>query len=101
MSELVPGYDPLPEDDDDTPDRWSDAQKSLYSRLIVAILDNPKMFRHPQEPAVVAEHWETTARNVAWIAAEMLDPEAGDLEFRDDETDEPVGYIIMTKRTLS
>lgn len=101
MSELVPGYDPLPEDEDDedppltpTPEHWTDQQNDLYSRFFTAVHDN--------EQAIDSiPSWKWVAHILGSVAAEMLDPESNDMLFTDMDTGDVIGHIKMKKRTLS
>ena len=56
----------------DTPDEWSAAQNALYIRMHRFVVENPRMFQHPNADDVPMEYWACTAHNVAWHAAELL-----------------------------
>ena len=56
----------------DTPDEWSTDQNALFMRMHRFMVENPRMFMHPQAADISAEHWACTAHNAAWHAADLM-----------------------------
>jgi len=71
----------------DTPDRWTDEQNEVYSRVLRFMATNPQAFVHPNAPLIDAEFWDVTCHNAAWFAAECAG-ECGKITFVDSDTNE-------------
>jgi hypothetical protein len=53
--------------------RWSPLARRVFNDTYDFVVNNPKLMRHPKQPPVKLEYWETTAWNAAWIAADAVD----------------------------
>ena len=67
----------------DTPDRWTEEQKTLYTRVLRFMETNGQVILHPSMPPVDPAHLATICHNAAFVAAEML--EHNQLRIIDDE----------------
>lgn len=59
----------------DTPEHWTAAQISVFTRTCRFMAQNQFAFHHPGAPLLSVEHWQTVCHNAAWIAAEFLECE--------------------------
>lgn len=62
--------------------KWPDVCQRVFNMTYEYMNGTPKAFVHPKAAAVPQEHWNTTAWNAAWIAADntlqaLKDIEAG------------------------
>ena len=52
---------------------WSEQARGVFNAVYDFICSNPLVMRHPKQPVVKMEFWQTTAWNAAWIAADAVD----------------------------
>ena len=52
--------------------KWNDAERTLFNGLYNTLLDNMPLFLHPKQEPPEPAHWNTTAWNAAWMAADEL-----------------------------
>ena len=52
--------------------KWNNTEQALFNQLYHLILYNQTLFTHPLSFKVNGLHWETTAWNAAWMAADLL-----------------------------
>lgn len=66
---------------DEMPERWTDAQNTLFVRLFKLMCESPSIFMGDVE--IDEDDWETVAWNTAYAAAEIAGTDDPIL-FRDD-----------------
>jgi hypothetical protein len=52
--------------------KWNETEQTLFNDLYEVMLYNQSLFNHPLAFKVNGLHWETTAWNAAWMAADLL-----------------------------
>lgn len=52
--------------------RWSLPARCMFNQMFKAVRDHQHLFRHPRSKVQATKHWETTAFNTAWVAADLL-----------------------------
>lgn len=52
--------------------RWSEDARRVFNSVYSAMVENKQFFAHPDAPVVADQHWDTTAWNAAWHAAESV-----------------------------
>lgn len=52
--------------------KWDESERELFNNLYFYMCHNMELFLHPKQKAPSLEHWEVTAWNAAWIAADEL-----------------------------
>lgn len=62
--------------------KWPDVCQRVFNETYGVLKANPTLYTHPKAVPVFPEHWDTTAWNAAWTAADsalqaLKDIEAG------------------------
>jgi hypothetical protein len=49
--------------------KWTTVQQLTFNNVYAAAIDDQELFIHPKADPCRQEYWDTTAWNMAWIAA--------------------------------
>lgn len=49
---------------------WPDICQRVFNETYETLLHNQTLFLHPKTPWLFQEHWQTTAWNASWVAAD-------------------------------
>lgn len=60
--------------------RWPDIAQRVFNSQYQCMANNQDLFRHPRAETVAPGHWDTTAYNAAWIAADGVVTALKDIE---------------------
>jgi hypothetical protein len=52
--------------------RWSDTARCVFNSVFMQAKDSQMLYLHPKTDPVPKVQWQTTAWNVAWIAADAV-----------------------------
>ena len=52
--------------------KWNEQEQYVFNSVYQQMTELPHLFVHPLAPEVYEGHWDTTAWNAAWIAADDL-----------------------------
>ena len=53
--------------------RWTASAQRVFNEVYCRMRDSQSMFLHPKASPQTPDHWNTTAWNAAWIAADAAD----------------------------
>lgn len=53
--------------------KWGKAARAMFNTMYYTMTHNKNLFEHPDAPEIEKAHWNTTAWNAAWIAADEVD----------------------------
>jgi len=53
--------------------KWSERAREVFNQVFAEMNDNQHLFLHPKAIENKPAHWNTTAFNAAWIAADAVD----------------------------
>lgn len=52
--------------------RWTPTAKQAFNEVYSAMVKNQGLFLHPKQERLSRSHWQTTAWNAAWTAANAI-----------------------------
>lgn len=51
--------------------KWTPHAREIFNALFSTMRRNQGLFLHPEAPKASKKHWQTTAWNAAWMAADV------------------------------